>query len=165
MYVGVFLILKFMGPSLKTWDILNLRKIKCSPRMGPVLFFAWLTLWVVHTCMAACVSVYLCVCVCVCVWLETLSLLYYTKTQKTRGLIRETFQTLALGDIDSLSVDRVDQSCPEWLLLPKCSILPPPTSQPDHFEWLLVIISNNWNLIWRPLLPERYWSCLKVDAV
>lgn len=82
-------------------------------------FCAWLSVWAEYVCMAACLSVYLyayvCVCavaVCVCVWLEILSMLYYAEAQKTQRLIRETYQTLALSDIDSLSVDRVDRLCP-----------------------------------------------------
>lgn len=69
----------------------------------------------VHGCLPFCI---LSVCLCVCVWLEILSMLYYTEAQKTQRLIRETYQTLALGGIDSLSVDPVDHSCPGWVPLP-----------------------------------------------
>lgn len=74
---------------------------------------AWLNVWVEYVCMAAFLSVYSCVSVCVCVWLEILSMLYYAGAQKTQRLIREAYQTLALGGIDSLSLDPVDHSCPE----------------------------------------------------
>lgn len=36
---------------------------------------------------------------------------------------------------------------------------------PGRFVWLLVIISNNWNLIWQSPLPESYWSHPELEAV
>lgn len=72
---------------------------------------AWLTVWVEYVYTVACISV-CCVCVHVCVWLETLSMLCYTNAQKTQRLIREAYQTLALGGIDFLSLDPVNHSCP-----------------------------------------------------
>lgn len=47
---------------------------------------------------------------------------------------------------------------------PPCLISPPPITEPSHFIWLLVIISNNLNLIWQSLLPDRYWSHPEWDA-
>lgn len=41
----------------------------------------------------------------------------------------------------------------------------PLLTKPGHFVWLLVIISNNRNLIWQSLLPERYWSHPQWDAL
>lgn len=110
--------LDFLGPILKIRDILNLRKMKWSSRVCAIC--AWLLVWVEHVCTAACLSVSFCVhvCACVCTWLEILSTLYYIKAQKTQRLIRETYQTLALSAIDSLSMDPHDISCPEWVPLP-----------------------------------------------
>lgn len=75
---------------------------------------AWLTVWVEYLFMAAWPSVYVSVFMCalMCAWLEMLSMLYYTKAQTTQRLIRETYQTPALGGIDFLCLDLVDHSCP-----------------------------------------------------
>lgn len=126
---------------------------------------AWLPVWV-HGCLPFCILASICVCTvaaCVRVWLEILSMLYYTGDQKTQRLIREAYQTLALSGIDSLSLGPVNHSCPGCLLLP--TMLNFPTTHHTHFVWLLVIISNNLNLIWQSLFLEGYWSHPEWDAI
>lgn len=130
-------------------------------------FCAWLTVWVEYVCMAACLPfcILQCVCACVCVF----GWKYYLCSIIPRPQNTETYQ----GDTSN--------SCPRRYRFPRrglesitralgdsrspqCSISPPPITKPGHFVWLLVIIPNNWNLIWQYPLPESYWSNPERDA-
>ncbi len=124
----------------------------------------------VHGCLPFCIPLCVCVClrvyVCVCVCLagNTIYALLYRGPKDT-----ETYQ----GDISNSCPQRYwfPQRGPSRLLVPWVTPapyyaqFPPLITKLGHFVWLLVIISNNWNLIWQSTLPERYWSHPEWDAV
>lgn len=119
--------------------------------------------WVcVHGCLPFCIL--LCVCVCVFGWKYYLCSII-PRPKRHRDLSGRHIKLLPSAvSIPSAWTQSITRALGDSRS-PQCSISPPPITKPAHFVWLLVIISNNWNLIWRSLLPERYWSHPEWDAV
>lgn len=154
----VFICLDFLGLGLKTWDILNLRKIKCTCRVCTAIFVllglnmcAWLPSFLCSRRVQF-----------LCLWVHSWECWPYSTVP---GPERGAYQNSCPLFYWSLQPRSSRSLVPRVTPSPLCSISPPPITEHGHFFWLLVIISNNLNEIWQTLLPEWYWSHPEEDVV